>query len=131
MHPIFNYTLASYNASSVRLHRQWINTTLGDPSGTYRSADLYLTIPNGSSAHLDVTPSIDDVAPPVVNIISKDDASAIVRVAVVTNETSLVGLGPSQLFLSEGANGTQGLQTALQGLASGNNSVANQVWQSP
>ena len=37
MHEIFNYTLAEFNDTSVKLHRQWINATA---SGAFRTADL-------------------------------------------------------------------------------------------
>lgn len=55
MHDIFNYTLGEYNDTSVRLHRQWINTT-SPTSERYKGADLYLTVPVESSARLAVTP---------------------------------------------------------------------------
>lgn len=129
MHDIFNYTLASFNSTFVRLHRQWINTTLGDAPGTFRGADLELSVPANSSAQFSVTPGNNGTwTPPTVDILVPQNASAgVVRVAVVTNETSLVGLNTQSLFLSNGTGGAEGLQTALQGLSSGENEVAKLV----
>ncbi|KAI9066083.1 hypothetical protein FKP32DRAFT_1610261 [Trametes sanguinea] len=128
MHEIFNYTLASYNDTSLRLHRRWINTT-SPASAAYRGADLYLTVPAGSPARLAVTPGTNGTwAPPGVDIVVPGgSAGATVRVAVVTNETGSVGLGTERLFLPEGANGSRALQTALRGLADGESDAAKQV----
>ncbi|KAH9902577.1 hypothetical protein C8Q73DRAFT_670858 [Cubamyces lactineus] len=128
MHDIFNYTLASYNDTSVRLHRQWINTT-SPTSSTYKGADLYLTVPSGSPARLSVTPGNNGTwTPPMVDILVPGGGqNGTVRVTVVTNETSLMGLDTQRLFLPEGTNGSQALQTALQGLADGENEAAKQV----
>ncbi|TBU38411.1 hypothetical protein BD309DRAFT_1022886 [Dichomitus squalens] len=131
MHEIFNYTLAEYNHTSVRLHRQWINTT-SPTSSDYKSADLYLTAPAGSSAQLSVTPG-NTWTPPTVNIIvpstsEGQNTTSILRVTMVTNETSLTGLDVQALFLPQnGTNATQALETALQGLADGTNAAAQQV----
>ncbi|KAI0350022.1 hypothetical protein OH77DRAFT_1431415 [Trametes cingulata] len=128
MHEIFNYTLASYNNTSLRLHRQWINTTSPD-SSTYKGADLYLTVPSGSSAQLAVTPGNNGTwTPPTVDIVVPDGGQgSTVRIAVVTNETSLPGLDTQRLFLPENTNGSQALQTALKGLASGETEAAKQI----
>ncbi|KAI0329281.1 hypothetical protein GY45DRAFT_1416531 [Cubamyces sp. BRFM 1775] len=128
MHEIFNYTLASYNDTSVRLHRQWINTT-SPTSLTYKGADLYLTVPSGSPARLSVTPGNNGTwTPPTVDILVPGGGqNGTVRVTVVTNETSLMGLDTQRLFLSESTNGSQALQAALHGLADGENEAAKQV----
>ncbi|KAI1797436.1 hypothetical protein LXA43DRAFT_984433 [Ganoderma leucocontextum] len=132
MHDIFNYTLGEYNDTSVRLHRQWINTT-SPASSRYNGADLYLTVPAESSARLSVTPGNNGTwTPPTVDIIvpstaDAQDSARTLRVTVVTNETSLPGLNTQALFLQNGTNGTQGLGTALQGLADGTNVAAQQV----
>ncbi|KAI0366300.1 hypothetical protein BV20DRAFT_1124361 [Pilatotrama ljubarskyi] len=129
MHEIFNYTLASYNDTSLRLHRRWINTTSPE-SSTHKGADLFLTVPSGSSARLAVTPGNNGTwTPPTVDIIvpAGGEQGATVRVAVVTNETSLPGLDTQRLFLPESTNGSQALQTALKGLASGVSDAAKQV----
>ena len=126
MHEIFNYTVLSQNETFVRLHHRWINSTADDPS-QFRGADLLLSIPTTSSARLSFQPGNNGTfAPPTIGIITCN-ASNVVRFAVVTNETSLVGLNPHELFLSESANGTSGLQTTLRGLANGANFVANEV----
>ncbi|EKM58475.1 uncharacterized protein PHACADRAFT_193593 [Phanerochaete carnosa HHB-10118-sp] len=125
MHDIFNYTLDSYNSSFVRLHRKWINTTLGDPPGTFRGADLYLSIPSNSSAQFSVTNNT--WAPTVDILVPAGPSSGIVRIAVVTNETSLAGLKPQSLFLANATSGNEGLQTTLQGLANGSSEPAKQV----
>ena len=129
MHGIFNYTLHSYNNSFVRLHRQWINTTLGDSPGTFRGADLELSVPSNSTAQLSVTPGNNGTwTPPTIDIlVPPNSTSAVVRVAVVTNETSLTGLHTQALFLTNETSGTAGLQTALQGLANGTKESAKQV----
>lgn len=128
MHDIFNYTLASYNTTFLRLHRQWINTT-SPTSSIYKGADLYLTVPENSTAQLSVTPGDNGAwTPPTVDILVPPGSSeGIVTVAVVTNETSLAGLNTEGLFLPESTNGTQALQTALVGLADGNSTAAQQV----
>ncbi|KAI0663733.1 hypothetical protein C8Q70DRAFT_907236 [Cubamyces menziesii] len=128
MHEIFNYTLASYNDTSVRLHRQCINTT-SPASSTYKGADLYLTVPSGSPARLSVTPGNNGTwTPPTIDILVPGGGqNGTVRVTVVTNETSLMGLDTQRLFLPESTNGSQALQTALQGLADGENEAAKQV----
>ena len=134
MHDIFNYTLAEYNETSVRLHRRWINTT---SSEDYNGADLYLSVPVGSAARLAVTPGDNGTwTPPTVDIVVPSESgtgglngsqAGIVTVKVVTNETSLAGLDTGELFLPEDTNGTLALQTALQELASGNLTAAQQV----
>lgn len=131
MHSIFNYTLTSYNETSVRLHRQWINTTSPD-SSRYLGADLYLTVPVGSPVRLAVTPGDNGTwTPPTVDIIvpaSADPAQAgVVTVKVVTNETSLPGLDTQRLFLPQDGNETTALQNVLQGLSDGESDAAKQV----
>ncbi|EJD08148.1 uncharacterized protein FOMMEDRAFT_144208 [Fomitiporia mediterranea MF3/22] len=123
MHEIFNYTLASYNSSSVRLHRQWINAT---SNGTFRSADVYLNTLSG--AQLNVTPGNNGTtAPPTIDILVEEGGSGIMQLRVVTNETSLTGLAPEDLFLSEGTGNNSALDTALTGLADGSSPAAQQV----
>ena len=122
MHEIFNYTLASYNSTSVQLHRQWINASI---AGAYRTADLHLNVVGG--AQLDVTPGNNgSYTPPTVNILV-GNRSGIVQVRFVTNETSLAGLSPPDLFLPEGSVNSSALNTALAGLANGMNQIAEQV----
>ena len=131
MHEIFNYTLDSFNKTFVRLHRQWINTTLGDPPSTFRGADLELSVPSNSTAKFSVVPGNNRLGkPPIIDIlVPPNSTEGIVRVAVVTNETSLVGLDTQALFLSTNSsvNTSVGLNTALQGLSNGTNGVANQL----
>ena len=129
MHEIFNYTLDSFNETFVRLHRQWINTTLGDLPSTFRGADLELSIPSNSTAQFSVTPGSNGTwTPPEIDIlVPVNSTNGIVRVAVVTNETSLTGLDTQALFLSNSSVDSVGLQTALQGLSNGTNEVANQI----
>lgn len=131
MHSIFNYTLTSYNETSVHLHRQWINATSPD-SSRYRGADLYMTVPVGSSARLAVTPGDNGTwTPPTVDIIVPASAdprpAGVVTVKVVTNETSLPGLDTQRLFLSQNASETSALQNVLQGLSDGESDAAKQV----
>ncbi|GJE96208.1 hypothetical protein PsYK624_124020 [Phanerochaete sordida] len=129
MHDIFNYTLDSYNASFVRLHRQWLNTTLGDPAGSFRGADLYLSVPSNSSAQLSVAPGTNGTwTPPTINIlVPPTTASGVIRVAVVTNETVLAGLDTPSLFLANSTGGGEGLEATLQGLAAGDSDPAKQI----
>ncbi|KAL5483245.1 hypothetical protein ACEPAI_8475 [Sanghuangporus weigelae] len=123
MHEIFNYTLASYNSSSVQLHRQWINAT---SSGAYKTADFYLNTVSG--AQLIVTPGNNGTyTPSTVNILVDETGSGILQMRFVTNETSLTGLSPSDLFLPEGSGNGSALNTALTGLANGTNQIAQQV----
>ena len=127
MNEIFNWTLAQCNETSLRLHRQWINTT-SQTFSEFKGADLYLTVPSGSAAHLSVTPGNNQITPPKIDIVVPPGAAnGLLRVAVVTNETSFPGLDTQELFLSADTNGTQGLQKALQGLADGSNMAAQQV----
>ena len=120
--------VSAYNTTFLRLHRQWINTT-SPTSSIYKGADLYLTVPENSTAQLSVTPGDNGTwTPPTVDILVPPGSSGgIVTVAVVTNETSLAGLNTEGLFLPESTNGTQALQTALVGLADGNSTAAQQV----
>lgn len=134
MHSIFNYTLeAPHNSTSVRLHHRWINsTTPSTPNSPllFRGADLYLSVPSGSHAQFAITPGTNgSFSPPIIDILTPKGATGVVRVAVVTNETSLAGLGAEGLFLTPSANGdeTPGLGVALEGLAGGGSAVANQV----
>ncbi|KAF9523824.1 hypothetical protein CPB83DRAFT_774834 [Crepidotus variabilis] len=125
MHEIFNYTLQSYNTTAVRLHRQYINAT-SYSSNQYMSIDFRLSIPSNSTARFEVKPSTNgSFTPPTINIVvpsllsdttvlSQDDG--IVRVSVVTNETSLVGLDSNKLFLSPSESSTPVLKQALMDL---------------
>ena len=129
MHDIFNFTLAEYSDTSVRLHRQWINTTSPN-SSDYKGADLHLTVPAQSSARLSVTPGSSSTSPPVVDIIIPPGSAGnnTIRVTVVTNETSLRGLDTEALFLPQNdTDESQALETALQGLADGSSAAAQQV----
>ena len=123
MHEIFNYTLESYNSTSVHLHRQWINAT-GD--GAFKGADLYLQARSG--VMLEVIPGNNGIfTPPTININVNESDGGIVQLRVLTNETSLVGLSSSDLFLPEGGGSTAEINTALEGLSSGANSNAQEV----
>ncbi|KAI0671937.1 hypothetical protein C8Q78DRAFT_806310 [Trametes maxima] len=125
LHEIFNYTVASYNETALRLHRRWINTT-SPTSSIYKGADLYLSVPSGSPARLGVTPG--DAAPTIdILIPAGAQQGGTVTVAVVTNETSLPALDTQRLFLPESTNRSRALQTALKGLASGESEAAKQV----
>jgi hypothetical protein len=138
MHEIFNYTVSSFSPTEVRLHRQYINSTLTQgPRGTstqFKSVDLYLSIPPTSLARLSVRPghngtftppTIDIVLPPIkssplssVLALPKPPvvADSVVRVRVVTNETSLVGFNPDSLFLSPQEASDPAINTAITSL---------------
>lgn len=123
MHEIFNYTLASYNSTSLRLHRQWINST---SNGTFRGADLYLNVKSGAS--LAVTPGNNGTfTPPTVNILVNEGGKGIIQMRVLTNETTLPGLSTEGLFLPEGNGSTPGINVALQGLSNGSSSISQEV----
>ncbi|KAF9563018.1 hypothetical protein CPC08DRAFT_816871 [Agrocybe pediades] len=149
MHEIFNYTLSSFSQTEVRLHRQYINATSPSPSVTstrhskpqpeiFKSVDLFLSIPPGSSARLSVKPSPKgSSAPPTIDIVLPPPSSThghspkppkasapIVRFQVMTNETSLVGLDVDNLFLSPDDASTEMLKSFLEDLPG---DVANQV----
>ncbi|KAF8637779.1 hypothetical protein AX17_002570 [Amanita inopinata Kibby_2008] len=130
-HEIFNYTLNEYNATSVRLHRQNINQTIDPVTGglVYKGADLYMSIPSGSDAQLSVTPSNNgSYTPATINILVPPGATnPTLRIRVVTNETSLVGLDPQQLFLETSQATTPAIKTALQGLNDGSNFAATET----
>lgn len=131
MHEIFNYTLTSHNSTSVRLHHRYINSTSSDSPTTFKGADLYLSVPPGSDTRLSVTPGNNgSYTPPTIRILVPQSASGIstLRVRVLTNETSLIGLNTQDLFLSEDAGTTPGIKTALNGLSNGTNEVAQQVY---
>ncbi|KAH9485673.1 hypothetical protein JR316_0002583 [Psilocybe cubensis] len=147
MHEIFNYTLASHSPTEVRLHRQYINSTSVSPethdvlsstdntilkakpsAQTFKSVDLYLSVPPGSSARFSV--DARNESSPVINIVIPTvqrqpvagmrpptvDAKYNVRIQVVTNETSLAGLDVGDLFLSPVDAATDSVKTALQNL---------------
>jgi len=127
MHEIFNYTLTSFNATFVRLHHQYINST-GNGSTIFKGADLYLSTTDNST-RISVTPGNNGTfAPPTINIFvpSGEHAKGTILARVLTNETSLTGLNTESLFLVS-ANGTNGLSTALGGLANGTDVTADQV----
>ncbi|KAI0648904.1 hypothetical protein C8Q79DRAFT_903844 [Trametes meyenii] len=124
LHEIFNYAVASFNETTLRLHRQWINTT-SPTSSAYKGADLYLSVPSGSPARLGVTPGNN--APTIDILVPAGGQDGRVTVAVMTNETSLPGLDTQRLFLPESMSGSQALQTALKGLANGQSEAAKQV----
>lgn len=129
MHSIFNYTLESHNSTSVRLHRQYINATASS-STIYKGVDLYLSTPPGSDLSFAVTPVANlTESAPTIDIIVPSSAStqSTLRVRIVTNETSLVGLDTQDLFMAEEDGSTPGIMTALQGLSNGTKEVAQQV----
>ena len=122
MHEIFNYTLAEFNDTSVKLHRQWINATA---SGSFRTADLIVNAVDG--AHFYVTPGNNgSYTPPRVDIIV-DEGGGTVQMLFVTNETTVLGLAPKTLFLSPENTSNPGVMTAIQGLANGSSVDAQQV----
>ncbi|KAF8624481.1 hypothetical protein AX17_007110 [Amanita inopinata Kibby_2008] len=131
MHEIFNYTLSDYNLTSVRLHRQNINQTVDSTTGqmSYKGADLYLSIPTGSDAQLSVIPSTNGTyTPPDIKILVPSGATnPVVRMRVLTNETTPLGLDAQELFLQDSEATTPAIQTALQGLNDGSNIAATQV----
>jgi hypothetical protein len=140
MHEIFNYTLSSFSPTEVRLHRQYINSTLtqgpGGNSTQFKSVDLYLSIPPTSLARLSVRPGHNGTfTPPTIDIVLPPTESSplnsssvlalpkppvvadnIVRVRVVTNETSLVGFDPDSLFLSPQEASDPAINTAITSL---------------
>ncbi|KAF9477873.1 hypothetical protein BDN70DRAFT_933848 [Pholiota conissans] len=137
MHEIFNYTLSSFSATEVRLHRQYINSTsesqLGQNSRVhpkvFKSVDLYLSVPPSSKARLSVHPSRNGTfTPPTIDIILPRSSQPLtfgslvqarenfIRVRVVTNETTLVGFDPASLFLSEEEASDPAIKTAIASL---------------
>ncbi|KAI3612064.1 lipoprotein [Moniliophthora roreri] len=126
MNKIFNYTLESYNETSVRLHRRYINATQNNPD-VYRGVDLYLSIPPESNARLSVTVNTTEDGAPNIDVLVPPSSSEAVRVRILTNETSLVGLAPQDLFLREDQATKPSVQTALHGLLDGSDPVAQQV----
>ena len=129
MHQIFNYTLASFTDTTVRLHRQNINlTTTASGDKVYKTADLYLSIPEGSTAQLSVKPATSFTSPPTVNILVPDDATnSFVRLRFVTNETTPAGLDPVDVFQNPSTARNAQLRQILQGLGDGSNPAAQQV----
>ncbi|KAK7036505.1 hypothetical protein VNI00_011702 [Paramarasmius palmivorus] len=127
MNRIFNYTLNEYNDTSVRLHRRYINET-SDKPGVYKGVDLYISIPPESSARLSVNATEDD-APKIKVLVPRvnSEIAQAIRLRVLTNETSLTGLDPQSLFLSEDQATKPSVETALRGLSDGSNIVAQQV----
>ena len=123
MHEIFNYTLASFNSTSIRLHRQWINAT---SDGSFRGADLWLNARSG--VMLDVIPGNNGTfTPPNININVNGSGGGIAQLRVLTNETSLEGLSPKDLFLPEGSGSTAAINTALENLSNATNHNAQEV----
>ncbi|KAF8911624.1 hypothetical protein CPB84DRAFT_1912879 [Gymnopilus junonius] len=156
MHEIFDYTLPSFSSTEVRLHRQYINDTNSSPSPSlslssshhnpkphtpvFKSVDLVLSIPSGSSARLSVVPSSNGTfTPPTIDIILPrgssraprrfdsqtsltEDSSKVgqhkqmanhVRVQVMTNETSLTGLDVDGLFMTPNKANTTTIKNVL------------------
>ncbi|TFK74714.1 hypothetical protein BDN72DRAFT_854008 [Pluteus cervinus] len=129
MHQIFNYTLASFNATTIRFHRQNINLTMtASGNEAYKTADLYLSIPESSTAQLSVRPAESVISPPTVSILIPEDATnSILRLRFVTNETSPLGLDPADVFQSPTTARNAQLRQVLQGLADGSKLAAQQV----
>lgn len=148
MHEIFNYTLSSFSPTEVRLHRQYINSTITQgprwDSTQFKSVDLYLSIPSTSLARLSVRPghngtftppTIDILLPPTKSSLHNSSsvlalpkppviANNVVRVRVVTNETSLVGFNPDSLFLAPQDASDPAINTAITSLPA---SISKQV----
>ncbi|PPQ88991.1 hypothetical protein CVT25_005090 [Psilocybe cyanescens] len=152
--------LSKIKRLQVRLHRQYINSTSGSsleklPSSaesrnpkperqTFKSVDLYLSVPPGSSARFAVNPNANGTSTsPIINIIvpvshrqpvgSNSLADGVkpplglsgnIRVQVVTNETSFAGLDIDDLFLKPEEAGTDTIKTTLETLPA---DVADQV----
>lgn len=125
MHEIFNYTLESFSETEVHLHRKYINSTFNEP-GVFMSVDFYLTLPPGGSARFSVQPSHNTaLTPPTIDIrlpppISQKlplSAQNIVRVRVVTSETSLASFSSDALFLPQQDASTRSISSALAALS--------------
>lgn len=122
MHEIFNYTLAGFDETFVKLHRQWINATT---SGAFKTADFVLNTVSG--ARLNVTPSNNGTfTPPTIDILV-DEGGGTIQMRFVTNETTIAGLSPEDLFLSAGNSTSPGVSKAVLGLANGTSANAQQV----
>ncbi|KIJ27555.1 hypothetical protein M422DRAFT_271225 [Sphaerobolus stellatus SS14] len=119
MHEIFNYTVSSFNASFLHLHRGWINST--------HSMDFILTAQDNMM--FNITPSNNGTFTPPTVLFQLPDPSRIGTVgwSVVCNETTFAGLGPSGVFLSPSEAANQAGANALQGLANGANVNAQQL----
>lgn len=128
MHVIFNYTLVHFNSTSAQLYHRNINSTL-DASGNeaFRGTGLRFSIPDSSSARLAVEPNEGGPSPDIRFVVPNASSGAVVRVTVTTNETNVVGLEPSALFLEPSAASTPQLRAALQGLADGSELTSQQV----
>ncbi|TFK45034.1 hypothetical protein BDQ12DRAFT_731010 [Crucibulum laeve] len=134
MHEIFNYTPgAQYSKSHPKAE-----------SPLFKSVDLYLSIPPGSSASLSVvlstngsfTPPTIDILVPPTSIHSTSDSpidseaqprQPTVRIRVLTNDTTLLPLDTQSLFLTSQQGSTQAVKTALAGLANGTSPLGEQV----
>ncbi|PPQ80092.1 hypothetical protein CVT26_012149 [Gymnopilus dilepis] len=144
MHEIFNYTLASFSSTEVKLHRQYINSSESTtaPSSSsrhphphpnipeFKSVDLILSIPSGSSAKLSVKPGTNgSFTSPTIDILLPHQRPTHqgvigpfkqtqnhVRVHIWTNETSLAGLDVDELFLTPKEANTTTIKDALQSL---------------
>ena len=127
MHEIFNYTLEAYNSTFIRLHRRWINDT-ADSLNLHKGADLYLISPPESKVWFNVTPnSLNTPSPRIDILIPNRGTNSTIQVKVLTNDTSLSGLDPENLFLTPNHDQPIGLETALRRLADEASDAANQV----
>lgn len=113
-HEIFNYTLKGYNNTFIQLHRQDINAT---DSGAYITSDLFFSIPDNSTAEFQVTPGNNGTyTPPTINILTAGQAD-VVRLQMLTNETTIPGLAADILFLNDNSAQTPGLKKVLDNIS--------------
>ncbi|KAF8512552.1 hypothetical protein BU17DRAFT_54049 [Hysterangium stoloniferum] len=119
MHEIFNYTVTSFNSSSIHLHRGWINSS--------HSMDFILTAQRNMI--FNITPSNNGTFTPPTVIFQLPDPSklGIVSWNVVCNETVFPGTGTSSLFLEDAQASNAAGAKALQGLANGSVVSAEQI----
>ncbi|THU89762.1 hypothetical protein K435DRAFT_728809 [Dendrothele bispora CBS 962.96] len=131
MNSVFNYTLGEFNETSVWLRHRYINaSSSSNQTQNYKYTSLHLSVPSSSPARFSVTPNTTVNGAPTINIYSStQDTDFQVRIRVLSNETSLVGLNPSTLFLTEGDATTPGVLVALQRLRNGSSGLADAAQQ--
>jgi hypothetical protein len=135
-HPIFNYTLGTYNSSSVQLVRHWINGT----------TTQYLTFDAVNNGNFTVTPNSNTSIPPDITLTRPTSSqNATLRFTTSFNFTGttpstpfvpLEGLGRQELFLtsipissqtSSNANTTTNLASVLSAIQANATEVADQL----
>jgi len=119
MNSVFNYTLGEFNESSVWLHHRYINASdSSNQNSEFKYTSLHLSTPPSSLARFSVTQNATANGSLVINVFTPSSGGSLVRVRVLSNETSLPGLNPPALFLNESDATTPGVLTALQKLRS-------------